>query len=127
MGAPLQVAHRPVGGLTATVLESAVAHDGAVEDLVHPMQHQIPGGVPGGHQSNPERQLLDLNRLIEHFLKAHELGVVFRIKATPIDSPDGLGFGVDLQAVDDADSLDQAMSVTAILQPHHLNFVRIVL
>ena len=129
--APLQIAHRPVGSLATAVIDSAIALEGTVEDLVRPMQmqHQILGGVPGVHQYNPKRQPLDLNGLFEHFLHVRELGlgVAFRVKDTPVDDPIALCFGVDIQAVDDADSLDQPMRITAVLQPHHFYFVRMVL
>ena len=131
LGVPSQVAYRPVGILATTVIDSAIALEGTVEDLVRPMQmqHQILGGVPGVHQYNPKRQHLDLNGLIEHFLHVRELGlsVAFRVKDTPVEDPIALCFGVDIQAVDDADSLDQPMRITAILQPHHFYFVRMVL
>ena len=131
LDAPLQIAHRPVGSLATTVIDSAIALEGTVEDLARPMQmqHQILGGVPSVHQYTPKRQLLDLNGLIEHFLHVRELGlgVVFRVKDTPVNDPIALCFGVDIQTVDDADALDQPMRITAILQPHHFYFVRMVL
>ena len=75
LDAPLQIAQRPVGSPATTVIDSAIALEGTVEDLARPvqMQHQILGGVPGVHQYNPKRQLLDLNGLIEHFLHVREL------------------------------------------------------
>ena len=53
--------------------------------------------------------------------------VLMVVKDTPIDDPVTLGFGVDIQAVDDTDSLDQSMRVAAILQSNHFYFVRMVL
>ena len=121
LGVPSQVAYRPVGILATTVIDSAIAPEGTVEDLVRPMQmqHQILGGVPGVHQYNPKRQPLDFNGLIEHFLHVRELGlgVVFRVKDPPVNDPTALCFGVDIQTVDDTDSLDQPTRITAILQP----------
>ena len=131
LSAPPQVVHRPVGCFGAAVVDLAVALERAVEDLVGPvyMQHQVLGGIPGVHQYNPERQLLGVQCVIKHFLHVREfgLGVVFRVKDTPIDDPVALGFGVDIQAVDDTDSLDQSMRVAAILQSNHFYFVRMVL
>ncbi len=131
LDAPLQIAHRPVGILATSVIDSAIAVEGTVEDLVRPMQMQpqLLGGVPGVYQYNPKRQPLDLNGVIEHFLHVRELGlgVAFRVKDTPVDDPIALCFELDIQAVDDADSLDQPIRITAILQPHHFYFVRMVL
>ena len=93
------------------------------------VQHQVLGGVPRVHQCSAKGELLDVQRVIKHFLHVHQLGFVIPVwvKNSPINDPVALSFRANIQTVDDANAFNQPMSVTAVLQSHQFNFVRMIL
>ncbi len=128
MSTALQVVYRFVAFNAAAVVYLAIALEWAIKELSRTMnvQHQALSGVPGVNQLHPKRQLFRVERVIEHLLHVHELGLVVVVGRvnSPIDNPVTLGYWIYIQAVDNTDSFNQSMRVTAVLQTHDFNFVR---
>jgi len=76
-----------------------------------------------------ERQLFVFEGVVEHVPHVVELGLAVRVGVVgaPVDDPVLAGVEVDIQAVDDADALDNAVFVAAILAADEFYVERVAL
>lgn len=128
---PTQAVHRAIRRLPFAVIHAPVGLDGAVELLAHPIhqQHQVLGGVPGVEQHAVKRQVLAGNGAHQHVLNMVQLGlaVLLRGKDPIVDGPILAGLGIDVDAIHQADTLDQAVGVATVLPPYQFDMVRVIL
>jgi len=93
------------------------------------VQHDLLAGVPGVHQDGAERQPFLQEGVVEHVPHLVELGLAVRVGVVgaPVDHPVLAGVEVDIQAVDDADALDNAVFVAAVLTADEFYVERVAL
>lgn len=129
--APLQSTDGLVGSLCLAVIDETIALERAVKNLAGTvdMDHQLFGGVPRVHQHHAKRQLLARHGIVEHLLNVLELGLLVSLRGedAPVDDPVATALGVDVQAVDHADALDQSVGIAAVLPTHQLDGMGVVL
>jgi len=128
---PAHAGNGLVGVFALAVVHQPVAFERAVKYFACPVdvQHDLLGGVPGVHQHAVERQLFVFEGIVEHVPHVVELGLAVRVGVVdaPIDDPVLAGVEVDIQAVDDADALDDAVFVAAILTADEFYVERVAL
>ena len=128
---PAQCIHTAIAQHASTVVDLAVGLQGTVVESAHRLdeQHHVLGGVPAVKQHVCEGQGLVGNGERQHLLHMIELGlaIALRVEDAVIDDPILSRIGIDVQAVDHANALDQAMLVAAVLQANQLDGVGMLL
>ena len=128
---PVQVLRQAVGLLATGVIDQAVGLDRADEGQLECVDedHHVLGRVPGVHEHRLGWQGLLGQGSCEHLAHMVELAlaVPLGVVQTVVDDPVLPVVGVDVQAVDHPDALDQAMSVATVLQPHQIDMMGMIL
>lgn len=128
---PRQLVDAAIRLLAAGIVDLAVVLERAVINLVQRIdeQHQLFCRVPGIHEDRMKRQLLVLHDLRDHVLHMIELAFAIPVGIVDavIDDPVLACLGIDVHAVDQADTFDKPVCITGKLQPHQFDLVREVL
>ena len=128
---PVQRSHMTERQLGTRVVHHPVAAQRAVVDLAQRLdeEHQLLGRVPSVHQHSGERQAFVGNGAHQHVPDMIELGLTISLggEHTIVDGPVLAGPGIDVKAIDNTDTADQAMDIAAVLSAHQFDLVRMVL
>jgi hypothetical protein len=92
-------------------------------------QHQLLRCVPGVEEHALKGQRLVADRVDQHLAHMIELGLAVLLgrEQSVVDGPILTGIGVDVQAVHQTNTFDEAVSVATVLPTYKLDMVRMVL
>ena len=128
---PVQVLWEAVGALACGVIDQTVGLDRADEGQLQSVDedHHVLGRIPGVHEHRAGGQGFLGQGPCEHLAHMVELAftVPLGVVQTVVDDPVLATLGVDVQAIDHADAFDQSVGVAAVLQPHQIDMMGMVL
>ena len=127
IGRPTQCVGSTELSLSFTVIKLSVILERALVDLAQRLdeQHQVLADVPAIDQYAIKGDRFGCDQGDQHVPHMVQLGLPISVwvKQFVVCDPVLARVGIDVQTVDHADALDQAMRIAAALQSHHVNAV----
>lgn len=129
--APSQILGQTVGPLASGIIDQTVGLDRADEGQLQGINedHHVLGRVPSVHEHRLGGQSLLGQGPCKHL--AHMVKLAFSVPLgvvqAVVDDPVLAAIGIDIQAIDHSNSLDQSMGVSTVLQAHQIDMMRMIL